>query len=103
MHLKPFNRDSDLMDWDLGSDEEDANKKTSRKNVFDIDDGDVETFGLGSGFAPSRSDIKTFMKQSRGISLNDYDDDDAVGEPWGGIEYSISKCIINLWIISNLP
>ena len=77
------------MDWD--SDEEDAKKKSSRKNVFDIDDGDVETFGLGSGFAPSKSDIKTFMKQSRGINLNDYGDDEAVGEPWGGIEYSISK------------
>ena len=32
------------------------------------------------------------MKQSQGIqSLNDYDDDEAVGEPWGGIEYSISE------------
>lgn len=73
---------------------EDEEDKKPRPNPFSDDFG---SFDVGdSGFnGISQEEVAAFMKHSRGLALNDVNDDDEkeLGAAWGGPEYSLASGI----------
>ena len=68
--------------------EEEEDQRKAKKNPFDFDDSD--TFLDPDSKWVSQTDVKNFLKQSRGIKYDDDEDDDqSLGAAWGGSEYSI--------------
>ena len=62
-----------------------------RHNPFSDDTGTFDIVGSGATWV-SQKEVADFMKQSRGLSLSDNDDDDGnLGEAWGGAQYSIAS------------
>lgn len=86
---------SDLADFEW--DDEDEDKKP-KKNPFDFGESDV-SFDT-SAFELSKKEIKEFLNTSRGITYTD-DNDDSLGEPWGGAQYSL-KTGKNIFYVNKM-
>lgn len=62
-----------------------------RRNPFNDDAGCFDIIDVHATWV-SQKEVSDFMKQSRGLSIRDDDDDEeVVGDAWGGVEYSITS------------
>ena len=69
---------------------EDEGDRKPRRNLFDDDAVSFDLIDANATWV-SQKEVADFMRQSRGLSLSDNDDDEVVGEAWGGTQYSIAS------------
>ena len=82
--------------------DEDEDDSKPRRNPFSDDMGDFgpSDFNFTWVGQVSQKEVKDFMKQTRNLSRSDGDDEEDLGEAWGGTEYSISTGMYSVDFIS---